>query len=120
MSSRSAKSASNTDGNRASEMQRRHDDKVVAVSKASERAKQVGGFTLWTAAPLLLTAGITVFGTVASIDPTAAPVLRPKASLCPIRRSRSACLSTCVSCQADLVKLRQPAHRMSPWLEASA
>lgn len=46
------------------------------MGKASERARQVGGFTLWTAAPLLLTAGITVLGTVASIDPTTAPVLR--------------------------------------------
>lgn len=46
------------------------------MSKASARAKQIGGFTLWTAAPLLLTAGITVLGTVASTDPTTAPVLR--------------------------------------------
>jgi hypothetical protein len=38
--------------------------------------KRVGGFTLWTAAPLILTAGITILGTSATADPTAAPFLR--------------------------------------------
>jgi hypothetical protein len=40
------------------------------------RVKRVGGFTLWTAAPLILTAGITILGTSATADPTAAPFLR--------------------------------------------
>ena len=74
--SSAAAARSRTSSLKAGEARRPHGDKVVAVSKSSERLKQVVGFTLWTAAPLLLTAGITILGTAASNDPTAAPVLR--------------------------------------------